>query len=125
MSRRNAYEIYNINYVEDEVRISLDTFSRTIDDRYVSRFLNESDVIEETTALVETLIEGDYYEWKLVISDYDDLILEVIASTDWIIRCVDKMYHVDVKVQFLSKDEEFGKNHEHGELYRVNIVPKR
>lgn len=125
MGRRNAYKIYNINTIEDEVGISLYTFSRTIPDRYITRFLDKSSTLETITTLIETLIESDYDEFKVVIDDWEDLVFDIVASTDWIVRCVDDVYHVDAKVQFLLEDEKYGKNYEHSELYRVNIVLKR
>lgn len=124
MGRRNAYKIYNINDIQKEVEISLYTFSRTIPDRYITRFLDKSSTLETITTLIETLIESDYDELKVVIDDWEDLVFDVIASTDWIVRCVDDVYHVDTKIQFLLKDEKYGTNYEHSELHRVNIECK-
>lgn len=121
---RKAYKIYNINEIEDEVEISLYAFSRTIPDRYINRFLDKSSTLETITTLVETLIESDYDELKVVINDWEDLVFEIVASTDWIVRCVNGVCHVDTKVQFLLKDEKYGRKYEHSELYRVNIIIK-
>lgn len=125
MGRRNAYKIYNINDVENEVVFSLNGFSQLINDRYITRFLEESSTVEDITALIEDLIEGDWDERKIVINDYEDLVLEVIASSDWIVRCEQDKYHVDTKVQFLLRDEELGSYYEYVGLYRVIIVIKK
>lgn len=124
MVRRNAYKIHNINEIEDEVEISLDTFSRTIDDRYVRRFLNRSTNVEDIVTLIETLIESDYGKVGVAIDDWEDLMLLVTVSSDWIVRCEQDKYHVDIKVQLLLKDGELGRDCEHVELYRVIIVPR-
>lgn len=124
MSRKNAYKVCNINEIEDEVEISLDTFSQTINDRYIARFLNRSDNVETIAELITTLIESDYGTLGVAIEDWEDLILLVTVSSEWIVRCEQEKYHVDTKVQFLLRDEELGESYEHIGLYRVIIVPK-
>lgn len=125
MSRKNAYKVCNINEIEDEVEISLDNFSQTINDRYIARFLNRSDNVETIAELITTLIESDYDTVGVAIEDWEDLMLLVTVSSEWIVRCEQEKYHVDTKVQFLLRDEELGESYEHIGLYRVIIVPKR
>lgn len=124
MGRRNAYKIYNINDIEKEVEISLYDFSQIISDRYITRFLKESSTIEDIVTLIEDMIECDWNERRVEINDYNDLVLKVIASTDWIVRYEGEIYHVDIKVQFLLRDEELDDNYEHTALHRVNIECK-
>lgn len=125
MSRKNAYKVCNINEIEDEVEISLDNFSQTINDRYIARFLNRSDNVETIAELITTLIESDYDTVGVAIEDWEDLMLLVTVSSEWIVRCEQEKYHVDTKVQFLLRDEELGESYEHIGLHRVIIVPKR
>jgi hypothetical protein len=125
VSRKNAYKVCNINEIEDEVEISLDNFSQTINDRYIARFLNRSDNVETIAELITTLIESDYDTVGVAIEDWEDLMLLVTVSSEWIVRCEQEKYHVDTKVQFLLRDEELGESYEHIGLYRVIIVPKR
>lgn len=123
MGRMKAYKIYNINEIEHEVEISLYAFSRAIPDRYITRFLEESSTKEDVATLIEELIEGDYDKRKVVINDYDDLILEVIASTDWVVKDgYDRsVYLVGVKIEFLLEDDESTRYYNHIDFYNVEV----
>lgn len=123
MSRMKAYKIYNINEIEHELEISLYAFSRTIPDRYITRFLEESSTTKDVTTLIEELTEGDYDKRKVVINDYDDLTLEVIASTDWVVKDgYDRgVYLVGVKIEFLLEDDESTRYYNHIDFYNVEV----
>lgn len=121
---RKAYKINNINEISEYIEISVCTFSYTISDRYVKRFLVSTNMEETLLELVETLIESDYDKLETTIAEWEDLILDVKVSTDWNIQSNNDESFVRVKVELLLKDETDLINYDYTDTYRATIVVK-
>ena len=119
---RKAYKINNINEISEYIEISVCTFSYTISDRYVKRFLVSTNMEETLLELVETLIESDYDKLETTIAEWEDLILDVKVSTDWNIQSNNDELFVRVKVELLLKDETDLINYDYTDTYRATIV---